>query len=320
MIKRKGISLMNRKGVMRKLEGKAWVVAGLVAFTAAAHGAQSEKAIQAPVPSEVQALVPTGMKLLFFKADEGRAEGSDAIAILESMRKPADAHTSTGPRTLIMLRKSNGIYREVARNNKIIGCSTCGEDADDPFLPQGVELTPGHLVIDQEHGSAPSTAVYTFVRDPKTQEWLVTHAVNTHVGQSPVGGDFIKTPTPLVLPNPPLLVNFDPAWREAQFWGAIIVSEKAGGFMFMGNLPDQQSLDKSISAVCRQKGLCKVLVKQNFGCMALAKDAKGRFFAGASLTSDNADTHSREHALNECKSLGGNACQIVRSDCSTPSR
>lgn len=304
---------------MRKLQSKICAAIGLVAFATASQAEQREAAIQTPVPPEVQALVPSGMKLLFFTTNQGGAEGSDAVAILESTRMPANAHISTGPRPLIVLRKSEGVYREVARNDKIIGCSTCGEDADDPFLPQGIQLTPGHLVIDQEHGPGPSTAVYDFVRDSKTQQWIVTKAVNTHVEQSPVGTNLIQTPTALVLPKPPLLVNFDPGWHETQLWAAIAVNGKTGRFAFLGEFPDQHSLDNNIKDECQQRGVCTVLVKQDFGCMALAKDAKGRFFAGSSLVAGVGEQESKENALKECRSHDGGACEIVRRDCSTAS-
>ena len=234
-------------------------------------------ALQAPVPEEVQALVPAGMKLIYFRADNGRTEGSDAVAILDHTNKPADPNMSTGPRPLIMLRKTGGVYKEEARNDHVIACSSCGEDMDDPFTPGGIELTPNHLVIEQDHGSA-SSAVYKFVRDPKSEQWIVTSAVNTLAKQSLTGGGFNKTPTRLKLPTPPLLTNFDPGWRTPQFWKAVVVNDKTHDFSFVGNQSDEKALDESVKDECQKSGICHVLVKQLNGCVALVKDQSGSFY------------------------------------------
>ncbi len=277
-------------------------------------------ALQKPVPAEVQALVPTGMKLIFFRADNGRAERSDAIAILEQAKKSADPNESTGPRPLIMLRKTGGVYKEEARNDKIIACSNCGEDMDDPFTPDGIELTPDHLVVEQDHGPA-SSAVYKFMRDPKSQQWIVVSAVNTLAEQSMAAGKFIKTPTRLKLPTPPFLTNFDPGWRTPQFWNAVVVNDKTHDFSFLKSSSNEKDLDERIDDNCKKSGVCHVLAKQLIGCVALVKGHSGIFYAGSSSTvKGNAENKAKSSALNECAKHSPGACEAIRSDCSQSSK
>lgn len=276
-------------------------------------------AVQTPVPPEVQALVPAGMKLIFFRADNGRAERSDAIAIIAQAEQSADRNEGNSPRPLIMLRKVHGVYKEEVRNDNIIGCATCGEDHDDPFTPGGIALTPNHLVIEQDHGSA-SSAVYRFMRDPKSEQWDVVGAVNT-VAKPSLGGTVQKTSTAVALPTPPLLANFNPGWQSPQFWNAVATNDATHDFSFLSSQSNEKDLDAHVADACKKTGACHVLVKQRSGCVALVKDHLGIFYAGsANGVSSTSKIQAKSSALDQCAKRGAGQCEAIRSDCAPNSQ
>lgn len=271
------------------------------------------------VPSEVQALVPAGMKLIFFRADNGRAERSDAIAIMAQTQQSTDQSEGKSTRPLLMLRKVHGVYKEEARNDNIIGCATCGEDHDDPFTPGGIALTPNHLVIEQDHGSA-SSAVYRFMRDPKSEQWDVVSAVNTVAKQS-LGGGVQKTSTAVELPTPPLLANFNPGWQSPQFWNAVATNDATHDFSFLSSQSNEKDLDAHVADACKKTGACHVLVKQRSGCVALVKDHVGIFYAGsANGVSSTSKSQAKSSALDQCTKRGAGQCEAIRSDCAPNSQ
>ena len=289
-----------------------------VATKAASSAVATDTDAASPVPDELKAFVPPDMKLLVYKTT-GTTEGSDAVAVLERKKKyTADPDATAEQRLLLLFRREDGALREVARNDKIIGCPTCGEEMDDPFLPDGVELKQNHLIIEQDHGELPSTATYKFLYDAKTQQWEVTSAINTHYDQPVLGGAPPKTVSILKLPNPPLLTSFDPGWRTPQFWNAIVVNENAQSFVIIDDEPDEKSLDSRIQDSCKVDGKCTVLVKQNYGCMALVKDGAGQFYTGTSLSKKRtAGKDAVDSALRQCNHKDRGSCEVVRHDCST---
>ncbi|SFS18912.1 protein of unknown function [Dyella sp. OK004] len=271
------------------------------------------------LPAELKAFVPPDTKVIFYKAT-GTTDGSDAVVVLERQKQiPSEADITSGQRPLLMFRRVNGVFKEVDRNNNIIACSTCGDFLDDPFGDHLVDLTPGHMKIEQIHGGHhPSSADYTFVYDRAAQQWRVVSASRTRFGDA---GEGAKKVEKLQLPSDTLLTDFDPQWHRPEYWNALVVNDKTHAFSSIVDKPDEQSLDEDIHGDCQSEGICHVLVKQKYGCMALVKSGSGQFFTATSTLEERGGGAAvSRKALDQCTGQGKSPCEVLRNDCSTGSR
>lgn len=277
--------------------------------TMASAPATASKA-SAQTPAELKAFIPPGQKLLVYKGS-----GNDVALVIEKQKADADAPDITkGQRTLLLLHRIDGTLQTVLSNDKVIACSTCGDFMDDPFADHLLTLTPGHIHVEQYHGGRqPSSAIYDFTYDAASKQWRVSNAVNTRFADS---GEGEKTIEKLPLASPALLSDFDPNWHKPEFWGGYAVNDKAHTFAAIVDASDEASLDKSIHDSCQSDGKCHVLVKQLYGCMALARDGAGQFYTATSQKKKAADDVAHD-ALKQCTAGSKGACEVLRHSCST---
>jgi hypothetical protein len=88
------------------------------------------------LPENVKALVPNGMSPIFYVSND-----QNAVMILENkVAQPNDPQSGYKERLLVLFRKEQGGYKEIDRSDKIIACSTCGNDGTDPFISDGIRL------------------------------------------------------------------------------------------------------------------------------------------------------------------------------------
>ncbi|TCV97221.1 uncharacterized protein DUF4189 [Luteibacter rhizovicinus] len=280
------------------------------------HGDEShasKSAVPQDAPAEVRELVPADSKLIFYKAT-GSTDGSDAVAVMERQKKNAsDPDITSGQRPLLVLRKIDGVFKEVARNDRVIACSVCGATFEDPFDRELTTLTPGHIHIEHNYGGRQvSSFIYNFSYNAATKQWRVTDAVSTWFDNLGEGAKHVdKVP----LPTSGLLADFDPRWRAPVFWNALVVNDQAQTFSMIIGERDPVSLEKSMQESCQSSGNCRVLFKQANGCLALAKDSSGVFYA-ASSQKKKALKEVASEALNECNEGGKGSCKVIRHDCS----
>lgn len=295
---------------------------GLLACTAGLAGsAMADDPPSVSLPEDVKALAPAAMIPIFYSEMD-----SDAALIVQTKDDHPDnpshdpyAHPQT--RWLIMFRKEHGSYKEVDRSDKIIACSTCGEDGEDPFFPEGIELKNGRLDTQQDTTIEPSTADYQFSYDPKLGHWIVTSASTTEVDQNFSEGPLThQKPQKIPLPTPPLLANFDPGWQPREPMLAFSADE-SGENTYSSSADTERLLDVMLKADCENHKACKVLVKQVNGCAALVKDGGQLFVGKSSVKLDGAhddDAKKKEaldQAMSACKSGGGSTCQVIRNEC-----
>jgi len=269
------------------------------------------------VPEELKAFVPLDMKLLVYKTT-GTTDGSDALAVLEKQKKNvSDPDIISGQRRLLVFRRENGALKEVARNENIIACSTCGWLLDDPsFIPEGVELTPGRIRIEQADARFhPSYSKFVFTYDASTQQWRVASSEIGVSTQDDDSGDWKMQVTKLP-PSPIiLLADFDPkAWRKPEYWNAIPVNEKTHEMASIFNDPGQKSLNKDLDDACRSHGMCTVLVKQLYGCLAVVRDSAWRYFTINSMHTTG--KQATDDAMRQCTQHGKGACKVEVYGCS----
>src|ERR1700754_555820 len=70
-------------------------------------------------PSEVVGSAPSNMHLIYFNAGDNGRESTDALAVYEA----ASDTSGTRKRELVVFRKIDGHFHEVARSDRIIACS-----------------------------------------------------------------------------------------------------------------------------------------------------------------------------------------------------
>jgi Domain of unknown function (DUF4189) len=283
----------------------AWILVSLA--TLACCGAQAADAPTAP--TEIAAAAPAGTHLIFFKAS-GDATAADAVAVYETSANSA----GTKQRDLIVFRKQGGKFAPVAQNDKIIACSTCSQFHNDPFDGGSyVTVKPGHIHVEQmDSGETPSTTSFEFAYDTASGKWRVTDATRVDVKDGRGTAKSRKLP----LPASGLLSDMDGQWQQPVYWNALVVNEQKHSFSFILSKPSEKALDAAVHASCADASACRVLVKQNDGCMSLARDADKAFFS-ASSTDPKAEDAVSDKALATCKAGGKGECEAVRTECST---
>lgn len=254
-------------------------------------------------PPEVSSAAPAGTHLAFYKAS-----AVDAVAVYET----ASDASGSRKRDFIVFRKKDGVFQPVVRNDKIIACSTCTPERDDPFLGgRHIDVSPGHIHVEQIYGDAhPSSATYDFTYDTASGQWKVNSASRTD--GTAEGKDATKK---LPLPASGLLKDFDGRWSTTSYWNALVVNDTKHSFQFLLSSPSEEALAATIKKSCDEKGNCRVIARVQDGCLALARDAGGQFFAAATPGTGSEDKASQE-AMATCKSKGKGECEAVRTSCS----
>lgn len=251
------------------------------------------------------------MHLIFFKTS-GDQPNADAAAVFETNGGDRESRQ----RELILLRKRDGRFHEVDRNDKIIGCTTCDQFRQDPFLDRHITVSPGHIsILHIDSGEKESTAEYQLVYDPGISHWRITSAKRTDVEL----GRGIAVNRTLPLPPSGLMKDFDAQWKARSFWTAIVVNDTSHQFHFVSSMPSERELDDTINKRCNSPSACRVLVRQQDGCVALVQDELNNFFAAA-LPLKRSETQAEGKAMSECKLHGHGACTSVRNECTLGSR
>jgi hypothetical protein len=255
-------------------------------------------------PAEIAAAAPAGMTLLSFKAS-GTQTGATAAAVYET----APDKDGVRHRQLTLFGNTNGKFAPEVTSDKLIACSTCSQYHDDQFYPDHVEVSTGHVHIDQfDSGEMPSTTTFDFVQ--KQGKWYVTKATR----DTYEAGEGDPRREKLAIPASGLVQDMDGRWSVPTYYSALAVNDATGKFAFEHGATTLQQLQKSIAEDCQGPG-CRVLVQQQDGCMSLVRDSSGKSF-GAGVANHEAKTDAVAKAMSACKAGGGNACKEVRTDCS----
>jgi hypothetical protein len=287
------------------LISRRWALAGLACLAIPAlAGAESVVA-----PAGVASLAPAGTKLIFFKAS-GDANGADAVAVFESA-----APSNGAQRNLLVLRKQDGGFRVVDRNDKLIACATCGQFKDDPFLNDGsVTVTPGHIRISQmDSGETQSGVVYDFAFDAATSKWKVLSGERTVAADMGHGPAKTQKAT---LPVSGLLKDVDGQWQSVSYWNGVVVNNQTHRMSTIFSVSSEKELDSELKKSCDDASACHVIVKQHDGCFAVAKDGAQAFFP-ATVAKKRAKAEAASAAMADCKAKGTGECEVQRSGCST---
>lgn len=273
------------------------VAAALVAFPAVCGGPTQ-------APPEIAAAAPAGTHLLAFKSS-GMQAGADAIAVYET----APDEQGVRHRDLIIFHNKGGKFVPEGRNDKIIGCSKCSQFHDDPFAADLLTVFPGYIVIEQmDSGEQPSSTTFAFAREGGS--WRAMEASRLTFA----GGRGQATAEKLPIPPSRALEDIDGRWDAPMFFNAIVVNDKARTFSFLHGDRTAAELDRHIAASCKDGADCRVLLRQQDGCMSLARDDKFRSFAAG--VPDRKDKQAaKAQAIAACQA-GGGKCEEVRTDCS----
>lgn len=255
-------------------------------------------------PAEIAVAASAGTQLLAFKSSGAQAD-ADAVAVYETAPDAQGARH----RDLVVFRKQSGKFVPEARNDKIIACSKCSQFHDDPFDPDLITLSPGFLVIEQmDSGEQPSATTLTFAREGGA--WRVKEAKRVTFA----GGRGLATAEVLPMPPSGALKDMDGRWELPTFFNAIVVNDKARTFSFLHGDRTAAELDTHIAATCKDGPDCRVLVRQQDGCMSLVRDDKFRSFA-AGVADRKGKQKAKSQAMAACQA-GGGTCEEVRTDCS----
>lgn len=257
-------------------------------------------------PAEVAALAPAGTKLVAFKSS-GDTDGADAVAVFEN-----ESAGAARQRDMLILHKQAGRFQLVDRNDNVIACSTCGQLRDDPFDPNLLKVTPGHISLIQAHGGeTPSESNYAFAYDAASSKWRVVSAKRKDVADQ---GDGAVTNGSDPLPSSGLFKDFDGRWKATSLWNGYVVNDSTHRFSQVVNKPTEAALDKAIAEACSDGAACHVLLKQENGCMSLVKDSAQAFYAAGT-----AGKHSKSQALGKataaCEAKGHGGCEEQTSYC-----
>lgn len=260
----------------------------------------------ADVAPEVIAAAPQGTRLISFRSS-GPQSDADAIAVYET----APDQEGVRHRDLVVFRRKSGKFIPEIRSGKIIACSKCSQFHDDPFDDGNVGVTPGRIHIEQmDGGEKPSTTILDFVR--KADAWRVTEATRITVEEG--RGEQVTEKLPL--PASGLMQDMDARWSVPTFFNAVVVNDKTHKFAFLHGSRTPAELEKSIAMSCRDGSDCRVLVRQQDGCMSLVRDEKLRAFA-VGIQGSKDKQNAVALALAKCRVEGNGKCEEVRTDCST---
>jgi hypothetical protein len=245
------------------------------------------------------------------------SNGLNAIIVLESSGKLSESGASRPRnRTLLLLRKVQGIYVEAARTDKVIACSTCGQDGMDPFIPEGVNLKYNELKIEQDYTPEPSMAIYDIAYDTKASQWVMKSALNADVFQNFSERPLSKITHKLNLPARLPLVEFNPEWRPREPSIAVTIDE-SGVFSFLSD-DTKDGLDREVVSNCANKLSCHEVARQTNGCVSLVKDDKRSFFAGTAENMHEApENEAKQKAMSKCDAKLGSICREIRTDCTS---
>jgi len=106
------------------------------------------------LPDEVAAFVEPGTRAIDFIAGDLDRDGrQDGILVLEETSpRDADEPSSLNRVVILLLRRADGSFERVVRNDRAIYCSDCGGMMGDPYV--GIETAPGRFTIHHYGGSA----------------------------------------------------------------------------------------------------------------------------------------------------------------------
>jgi hypothetical protein len=258
-------------------------------------------------PAEIAAAVPAGMTLLSFKAS-GTQAGATAAAVYET----APDGDGVRHRQLTLFGNANGKFIPEVTSNKLIACSRCSQYHDDQFYPNHVEVSAGHVHIDQfDSGEMPSTTTFDFVQ--KQGKWYVTKATRDMYEAG--GGDPHREKLPV--PVSSLVQDMDGRWSVPTYFNALVVNDTTGRYSFPHGIHTMKELQDDIatSFTCKSAAGCRVLLQtQQDGCMSLVRDGTGRSF-GATNTDPESKVGALDKAIAACKSGGSSTCKEVETRC-----
>jgi hypothetical protein len=262
-------------------------------------------------PKEVIPLAPRNTHLIDFKANSNESEGN-AVAVFETNGEEGASRF----RTLLILRKQNGQFKEVDRSDKIIACSTCGQFRDDPFKERDIVVKPNEIEIRHaDAGERQSTAYFRLAFDPAARHWHVVAATRTDITL----GRYDERTYSLPLPASGLVRDFDAGWTPRSYWTGVSIEAQSHKFHFESSAPSKESLDQALAGACRDKNDCRIIVSQQDGCVALAEDEDKAFFT-SKLSLKRSTKQVTQEALADCIAKGAGTCKVIRAECSLGSQ
>ncbi|MGN6480441.1 DUF4189 domain-containing protein [Luteibacter sp.] len=266
-----------------------------------AHAATQKPA--PAVPQEVAAEAPAGSTLLAF-ASSGSQPNATAAAVFQGAATKNDARY----RTLIVFAKRDGRFTPEFSSDKILGCSKCTQFHDDPFWPDGINVKPSRITINQgDGGETPSVTSIRLVR--RGDAWTVESATREVVR----GGRGDAKTEDIALPASRLAKDLDAGWVVPVFYNTIVVNNTTGRFIFRHRTPTPDGVWDEVRGRCNKQE-CSILVQQKDGCISLVQDASAKSF-GAGTPDEGNERAASAKAMAACQAAGGQQCKVVRTDC-----
>lgn len=254
-------------------------------------------------PPEVMAAAPKGTTLLFF-ASSGNQSNADAAAVFETTPDKDGVKW----RTLSLFGRKEGKFVEDFSNDKLIACSKCSQYHDEQFYTEMVQMSPGHIYIEQQDGGEkPSTTILDFQR--KSGKWMIAKATRETVDF----GRYNDRTEKLPIPKSGLAVDMDIKWIVPTYLNTLLLNKKDNSFSFLHGHPTTDAMWSSRKGDCNQTD-CTILVQQGDGCISLVRDASQKSFAGKTAN-PKGKNEAVADAMKACESANGIKCEEVRTDC-----
>jgi len=276
----------------------------LLAATIAPMAAATAAGGAAATPLAVVEATPPGASLLVYKADNVASPGT-AAAVFETTKDGVKY------RELAIFNVVEGRITLAVRNSKVVACSKCGEMRDDPFeFTDSLDVKEDEVELDQFHGGPSQSHTYIkLVREPGTNQWIVgsTHRSVYFFGN----GTAYKEKLPQ--PASGLARDLDAEWSPLR-WNGIAIDHIKKLPIYIQDTYSKSEFDKFKRQECSGPGACTIAIRQNDGCMALAKDDRAGYFHASSPSAQERQT-TEQSALAKCSVEGAGDCSVIYSKC-----
>jgi Domain of unknown function (DUF4189) len=243
----------------------------------------------------------------------------DTVAVVESPVSATAHQAAHSKRRLLVLHNTQDGLQLTAENEKLIACSKCGQQLDDPFASKDIQLSGQTLTIKQiENNAHPNSVSYEFTFDKATKTWLLSKGEVVRQQQQD-SGDWAAERKSLPVTPSLEISKVDGKWSVPQYWNAVVTDKQGSLYTSFFNLESEAALQSVIDEACKNDDKCNVIAKANYGCIAMAQDDKNRLYAANSNDSIKAAVDLVESAMNECKAASGQGCKEVFAECSVGS-
>jgi hypothetical protein len=222
-------------------------------------------------------------------------------------------------RRLLVLHNTKDGLQLLAENEKLIACSKCGQQLDDPFASRDLQLKDQTLIINQtENNAHPYSSSYEFKFDTNTKTWQLSKGTRTRQEENDSGDWVSQTESVPVTPVMDIS-KVDGKWAVPQYWNAVVVNKETGSYTSFFNLETESALQLQIDQACKNESKCDVLTKTNYGCVVIVQDDKNQIYAGGSGTSNKTNQALSLDVMNRCKAANQQGCKEILAECSVSS-